>query len=158
VPIGESLLYVQPLYIIADQNPVPLLRKVIVEFDGQVGYGDTLREALLQIFDEVPETLEEGEGGPPPVDGEEPTEPEQDPGVLLDRAEQLFVEAEAALEAGGVAGFAEYAEKVAEARDLIEQARDLLGGGDTGAADPGAPTTTSTTAPATTTTSEPDSA
>jgi uncharacterized membrane protein (UPF0182 family) len=157
VPIGDSLLYVQPLYIIADQNPVPLLRKVIVEFNGRVGYADTLREALLQIFDEVPETLEDP-GGPstddPGDDEEEPPE-ETDVAALLDEAEQLFAEAEAALRDPDGPDFATYEARIEEARDLIEQARAALAA-ESGS---GSGSTTTTTAPAsTTTTTEPESA
>ena len=44
---------------------------------------------------------------------------------LLDRAQAAFIEADAALRAGNLAG---YAEKVAEAQALITQAVELLGG------------------------------
>ncbi len=52
LPIGEDgLLYVQPLYVegTAD-NSFPLLRKVLVNFGGQVGYANTLAESLDQVF------------------------------------------------------------------------------------------------------------
>jgi uncharacterized protein len=151
VPIEQGIIYVQPLYITAEGSRFPVLRKVIVEFNGEVGYADTLRDALLQIFDEVPETLEEDTNAPPETGGEE--DPEEDPAVLLNRAEQLFDEAEAALQEGGVAAFGEYAEKIAEARELIERARELLGEPAAGESPASSTSTTSTTS-----TTEPDSA
>ncbi|CAN5246011.1 UPF0182 family protein [soil metagenome] len=71
VPIEQSLLYVRPVYVVADQNPVPLLRRVIVEFEGQVAVDETLRQALagLPPFADVPETLDEGGDDPSPPAG-----------------------------------------------------------------------------------------
>jgi uncharacterized membrane protein (UPF0182 family) len=175
VPIEQGIIYVQPLYITAEATRFPILRKVIVEYAGNVGYADTLREALLQIFDEVPETLEEeGPSAPPdggsgeePPDGEAPDIP-ADAAALLDRAEQRFIEAEAALIEQGPAGFAEYARLIEEARELIADAQALLAGetaqddadGDEGSEGGGGATSTTTTtgAVSTATGAEPDSA
>ena len=154
VPIEQGIIYVQPLYITAEGSRFPVLRKMIVEFNGEVGYADTLRDALLQIFDEVPETREDDPNGDPPESGGEEDPAEEDPAALLDRAEQLFNEAEAALQEGGVAAFGEYADKIAEARDLIERARELLG--DAGAGEQ--PTSSTSSSTTTTSTTEPDSA
>jgi uncharacterized membrane protein (UPF0182 family) len=129
VPIEESLLYVQPLYITAEGNDVPLLRKVIVEYNGQVGYADTLQEALLQLFDAVPETREETgpvQPGGEPGEGEAEETP-ADVLEMLEEAQQLFDEAYAALE-DGPAGLTEFAERLEDARELIEQARTRLEG------------------------------
>jgi uncharacterized membrane protein (UPF0182 family) len=77
LPIGEDgLLYVQPLYVEGtSENSFPLLRKVLVNFGGQVGYADTLAEALDQVFGpgvgEV--ATDSGEEGTPPDDGAEET-------------------------------------------------------------------------------------
>ena len=164
VPIEQGILYVQPLYIQAENTQFPVLRKMIVEFNGQVGYADTLRDALLQIFDDVPETLEDDAGGESPDgegdEGDEPTPPDgeelpADAAALLDQAERLFVEADAALAEGGPAGLGDYAEKIEEARRLIEQARAILAGEDAAAA---STTSTSTSTSSTTSTTEPDSA
>jgi uncharacterized membrane protein (UPF0182 family) len=52
LPIGgNGLLYVQPLYVQGTgENSFPLLRKVLVNYGGRVGYADTLAEALDQVF------------------------------------------------------------------------------------------------------------
>ncbi len=52
LPIGEDgLLYVQPLYVEGTgQNSFPLLRKVLVNYGGKVGYADTLAQALDEVF------------------------------------------------------------------------------------------------------------
>jgi uncharacterized membrane protein (UPF0182 family) len=140
VPIEESMLFVRPLYVEA-QDGFPLLRRVIVFLNGDVAIGDTLREALVELpqFTTVPETGEgPGEEELPPEEGEgegeepeEPTEPpvgegaEAQAAALLAQAQTLFDEAEAALLAGDLGT---YQDRVEEAQDLIAQARALLSG------------------------------
>lgn len=46
VPIGDSFLYVQPIYVTAQGSGVTRVRLVTVYLNGRVGYGKTLREAL----------------------------------------------------------------------------------------------------------------
>ena len=46
VPIGDSFLYVQPIYVTAQGSGVTRVRVVTVYLNGRVGYGKTLREAL----------------------------------------------------------------------------------------------------------------
>jgi uncharacterized membrane protein (UPF0182 family) len=46
VPIGDSFLYVQPIYVTAQGSGVTRVRLVTVYLNGHVGYGRSLREAL----------------------------------------------------------------------------------------------------------------
>jgi uncharacterized membrane protein (UPF0182 family) len=46
VPIGDSFLYVQPIYVTAQGSGITRVRLVTVYLNGRVGYGRTLREAL----------------------------------------------------------------------------------------------------------------
>jgi uncharacterized membrane protein (UPF0182 family) len=52
LPVGSGLLYVQPVYVRATSNTAayPLLQKVLVSFGDQIGYDDTLKGALDQVF------------------------------------------------------------------------------------------------------------
>ena len=52
LPVGGGLLYVQPVYVRATSNTAayPLLQKVLVSFGDQIGYSDTLKGALDQVF------------------------------------------------------------------------------------------------------------
>jgi hypothetical protein len=82
------------------------------------------------------------DGEPPPDGGEEPP-PEEDRSVeqLLTDAQDLFEEADAALEEGNLG---EYQDKVEEARGLIAQALEAGGGTE---AEPEPDTTTTTEQP-----------
>jgi len=52
LPVGGGLLYVQPVYVRATSNTsaYPLLQKVLVSFGDVIGFDDTLKGALDQVF------------------------------------------------------------------------------------------------------------
>ncbi|MDH3442370.1 MAG: UPF0182 family protein [Deltaproteobacteria bacterium] len=50
IPIEKSLLYVQPLYLAAEQGSLPELKRVIVAFGNQIEMEESLEESLQKIF------------------------------------------------------------------------------------------------------------
>ena len=50
VPIERSLLYVEPLYLEAEQNGLPTLARVIVAYENRIVMAQTLEAALKAIF------------------------------------------------------------------------------------------------------------
>jgi hypothetical protein len=50
IPVEESLLYVQPLYLAAEKGSIPELKRVIVAHGNQIAMGETLDVALQSIF------------------------------------------------------------------------------------------------------------
>ncbi|MEO1445347.1 MAG: UPF0182 family protein, partial [Cyanobacteria bacterium J06635_11] len=50
IPIEDSLLYVEPLYLEAEQNRLPILARVIVAYKNRIAMAETLNEALDAIF------------------------------------------------------------------------------------------------------------
>jgi uncharacterized protein len=127
VPIEESLLYVQPVYVQSDQpNAIPELRRVVVVNGPDIGIGSTLGEALDDALgDAVPTptpTPPDGDGGgePPPTG----TVDEQVQ-ALLDEAANHFALADAALRDGDLAT---YQREVELAQAAIDEAQALLGG------------------------------
>lgn len=54
IPIEKSLLYVQPLYLAADQGSLPELKRVIVAFGDRIAMEETLDQALQRIFGAKP--------------------------------------------------------------------------------------------------------
>ena len=49
-PVGGSLLYIEPLYLEAEQNQYPQLKKVFVYYNDTIVMEDTLEQALTSIF------------------------------------------------------------------------------------------------------------
>ena len=52
IPIEESLLYVQPLYLRAEGGKIPELKRVVVAYENQVAMEETLEGALKKLFGE----------------------------------------------------------------------------------------------------------
>ncbi|MEN9870667.1 MAG: hypothetical protein RLZZ171_1655 [Cyanobacteriota bacterium] len=50
IPIEQSLLYVEPLYIEAKENSLPTLARVIVIYENQIVMAETLDEGIKAIF------------------------------------------------------------------------------------------------------------
>jgi uncharacterized membrane protein (UPF0182 family) len=146
IPIDKSLLYVRPIYVRADTTDSPdVLRKVAIAIGERVAVGDTLRDALAQIFptatidtaEPTPTTTPGETGSPPPTQtggGTPTTTPPTtaptsgDPSALIGQALTLFQEADDALKSGGAGGLSDYQAKTQQAEDLIRQAQAELGG------------------------------
>jgi uncharacterized protein len=54
IPIEQSLLYVEPLYLEAEQNSLPTLVRVIVAYENRIAMAATLDEALKAVFQSKP--------------------------------------------------------------------------------------------------------
>ncbi|MFE4105472.1 UPF0182 family protein [Almyronema epifaneia] len=50
IPIEQSLLYVEPLYLEAEQNRLPTLARVIVVYQNRIAMAQTLEESLGTVF------------------------------------------------------------------------------------------------------------
>jgi hypothetical protein len=93
IPIERSLLYVEPLYLEAEQNSLPILARVIVVYRNRIAMAETLDDALAAIF------LGEREPTPPVLrELEENTRSLQD--VLPNLIEQPEVPTPAAADNG----------------------------------------------------------
>ena len=53
IPIESSLIYVQPLYLKADDGRIPELKRVVVGYQNEIAMGLDLDDALSQIFGEA---------------------------------------------------------------------------------------------------------
>jgi uncharacterized membrane protein (UPF0182 family) len=50
IPIEESLLYVQPLYLAAERGRLPELKRIITAYGNQIAMEETLENSLQRIF------------------------------------------------------------------------------------------------------------
>lgn len=56
IPIERSLLYVEPLYLEAEQNSLPILARVILVYGNRIVMAETLSDALSAVFTDERET------------------------------------------------------------------------------------------------------
>ena len=124
VPIEDSLLYVQPIYLTADTGGIPQFKRVIASFNSQIEIADTLDEVLAQLFGS-PDGGDSGDGDS--GDGGETTPPEgtvqEQVQELLARAQLAFDAADAALQNGDLA---EYQKKIDEAAGYVAEANRII--------------------------------
>ena len=123
IPLEDSLLYVQPVYVQSNQpNAIPELRRIVVVNGSRIGLGATLTEALQDSVTGVVSP-------PTPPDGEEPPPPEgsveEQIQALLDEAAQHFAAADAALREGDLAT---YQTEIEAAQQATAQAQELIAG------------------------------
>ncbi len=73
VPVGDSLIYLQPVYLQSEASAFPEFRRIVVASPREVVWAETLGEALQLLLEA------EGGNGPAPSPTPEPT-PEPEPG------------------------------------------------------------------------------
>jgi uncharacterized protein len=68
LPMGQTFLYVEPIYIQASQAKMPQLKKVALSMGNNLVYADTYQQALAQLAGEkLPTTPTPQEGAPTPA-------------------------------------------------------------------------------------------
>ncbi|MBD2256873.1 UPF0182 family protein [Pseudanabaena sp. FACHB-2040] len=81
IPIEQSLVYVEPLYLVAEQNRLPALTRVILVYRNRIAMAETLQDAISAVFlQEQPTTppiLRELDESEPGLD--EPLTPDIEP-------------------------------------------------------------------------------
>jgi uncharacterized membrane protein (UPF0182 family) len=95
IPIGKSLLYVEPIYLKAESSPMPELRLVVLAIQDRLGYGKTFDEAMINLFGEPQAEQKPGQ------QQEKPAEATAKPGASPASAEneqQLIIKAVQELE------------------------------------------------------------
>ena len=125
IPIGDSFLYVKPIYLQSDTSAMPELRRVIVASGDQVVMRPTLEEALAALVSEAP-VVEELDltgatpGVEPPPEGAPPGTVEE----LIAAANAHFEAAQAAQRAGDWATYGQEQEALGR---VLQQLQLLTG-------------------------------
>jgi len=68
IPIEQSLIYVEPLYLQATQIPIPEIKQVVLVYGQQVAMEPTLDQAIARVFGGAPPS-----GVQPPTTGKTPS-------------------------------------------------------------------------------------
>jgi uncharacterized protein len=124
LPVGDGLLYVQPVYIrrSAAEGTYPVLQFVAASFGQDVGFGQTLDEALRVALGLEEGSTDTGGGEEPPADEGE-SEEQKSPSDYLADASERYNEAQDALKKGDLAT---YQRKINQMNDAIEDAQKAL--------------------------------
>jgi hypothetical protein len=121
IPTGDSLLYVQPLYLRAENSDLPELKRVIVSSGGRVAWGERLEEALTNLLGPAPD---KGIQKAKPSIVTQKREPDgsllegKSPEVLAQEAKIAF---EAAKEAAQKGDWAAYGSRLKELEEVLTE-------------------------------------
>ncbi|WP_003540923.1 UPF0182 family protein [Desulfotomaculum nigrificans] len=120
IPVKDSLLYVEPLYLQSEQSKMPELRRVIVAAGEKIVMEPTLDQALQRIFGEgVGLTMPQPPGQPPQANQPgRPTETQASVQELAREANRLYDDAQAKLKAGDWAG---YGQSLNQLKDVLNK-------------------------------------
>jgi len=126
IPSGRALLYAEPIYLQAQQSPMPELRLVVLALQDKLAYGTTFRAALAALFGGEASSLNNTEpaqppsssptlGAPTPALGT-PRSPAADTNALITQADQDFADYQRLTAAG----------KLTEAGQKLESLKSTL--------------------------------
>jgi uncharacterized membrane protein (UPF0182 family) len=118
IPIEESVLYVQPLYLRAEGGRIPELKRVVVAYQNRVVMRETLDDGLTELFGGST-----GRRPPTPAIAAEPAKTDSGFKALAAEARRRY---QAALQAQRDIDWARYGEEFRRLGELLER---LEGGG-----------------------------
>ncbi len=128
IPFGGSVLYVEPMYAMAaagaEQQPYPVLGKVLVRFGDRIASGDNLDQAMASLLGQTSSTPPQNTQ-PPPQQGQQGQQA-QGGAQLSGQAQQAIDELEAAIAAYEKAQKELNYAEMGKAWDRIKKARDAL--------------------------------
>ena len=131
LPVKQGLIYIEPVYAVRSATSgFPILQFVLVSYDGEVGIGQSLTEALADavgVGGIDPPVVEPPDNEPP---DNEPPDNEPPSGTLNERIAELLRQADAAFDAADAAyargNTVEAARQTEAAKELIAEALALV--------------------------------
>ena len=134
VPVGKGLVYLRPMFVLPDgeDSKQIFVRKVLGSYNGKSVIGNSLTDVIAQLFPGFSMNLGDRVGGGSSTGSTSTTVPGTPtttvpagntltPSQMLQQAERLFAEADAAL-AKSPPDFATYQTKTQQARALVQKA------------------------------------
>ena len=106
IPIEDSILYVEPVYLEATNSSIPEVKRVIVAFGDKIAYESTLGDALAELFGESSIT----EGTTPEGNGQTTTGMSQK--QLIDKVVEAYNNAQNAQQNGNWASYGKYLQEM----------------------------------------------
>ena len=140
IPMNNSFLYVEPIYLLSEASELPELKRVIVASGDRLAMRETLGEAVIALIEAGPSivdslveeaaSVEEGEVAPEPDQPDQPAEeptpetaaPDETIERLIETANEHFEAAEAAQRIGD---WATYGRELEALQGILQQLMDL---------------------------------
>jgi uncharacterized membrane protein (UPF0182 family) len=128
IPMDQSLLYVEPLYLQAESGEIPELKRVVLSSGERVVMAETLAEALAKLFGveetDIAAAKEEKPAAGPVVTDEVSSELAQQVYDLALQADEHYIAAQEALRAGD---WATYGAELDAMEQILRQLVEITG-------------------------------
>jgi uncharacterized protein len=92
IPTGRALLYAEPIYLQAQQSPMPELRLVVLALQDKLAYGTTFQAALASLFGEEVSSLNAKEPPQAAPASQGSSQPSSDINALISEASKNFAD------------------------------------------------------------------
>jgi uncharacterized membrane protein (UPF0182 family) len=92
IPTGKALLYAEPIYLQAQQSPMPELRLVVLALQDKLAYGPTFQSALTSLFGGELSSLTSSEAPQAAPSSPNPTQPATTINSLITEASKDFAD------------------------------------------------------------------
>lgn len=117
IPIDDSLLYVEPVYLEANKESIPEVKRVIVAFNDQIAYESTLTEALESLFGET--DISSGQTGSTSEGNADDGQMSQT--ELIEAAATAYDNAQAAMKEGDWEGYGKYLDELEKYLNKLQE-------------------------------------
>ena len=121
IPINTSVLYVEPVYLEAQNSSIPEVKRIIMVYKDQIAYGETLADCIINLFgydmnaDSTvkPDDSSIIDGGGSEDEGGESDVPEaMTQAELIAKAQEAFTNAQEAQQQGNWAAYGTYLDQL----------------------------------------------
>ena len=112
IPINTSVLYVEPVYLEAQNSSIPEVKRIIMAYDDEIAYEETLAECLVSLFVDVAEYGVSGQGTGEPSDDGQQSSGEMSQSELIAAAAAAYENATEAQKKGDWAGYGKYMDEL----------------------------------------------
>ncbi|MBQ6089279.1 MAG: UPF0182 family protein, partial [Firmicutes bacterium] len=119
IPINTSVLYVEPVYLEAQNSSIPEVKRIIMAYKDQIAYGETLSDCIITLFgydinaDSEVKPDDSSIINPDDGDDEDGTTPEtMTQAELIAKAQEAFNKAQEAMQQGNWAAYGTYLDQL----------------------------------------------
>ena len=150
IPVEDSLLYVEPIYLNASNTAIPEVKRIIVAYGDKIAYEPTFAEALVSLFGKDVSKEEQNTGTSTSANTGTPSGntgttnntnnsvdsgSQNDQNQLIQQATQAYENAQNALADGDWVTYGQYMAELQEALDALGQSAGITTGSSVGTAD-----------------------
>jgi Uncharacterized conserved protein len=115
VPINDSLLYVEPIYLEATNSSIPEVKRVVVAYHDQIAYESTLGAALESLFGDGAGTASSNSGKSSTASNSKAMTRAE----IIQNAQDYYDKAQSAAKSGNWADYGKYMKKLKNMLDKL---------------------------------------